>query len=171
MKVNLLKERNQVYQINWKEIAIVITVSLFIISLGIYYFILFQESSYLQNEVNSLDSQVMSLNIKVAEYNQLKNKVEELEDIEEEMLALKYYWDLALIEKGYIIPANTMINNMEIEDKSISLNGRALTNQAVLTLIDNMELSPIFDEVDLINLSRNDDSQFNIEAILVGEGE
>lgn len=171
MKVNLLKERNQIYQINWKEISIVIIVSLLIISLGVYYFLLYQESSYLNNEVDRLDSEIIALNRRVAEYNQLEDRVEELEGIEEEMLALKYYWDLALIEKGYIIPANTMLNQMEIQDREISLNGRALTNQAVLTLIENLELSPIFDEINLVNLSRNDDSYFNIEAVLVGEGE
>ena len=171
MKVNLIKERNKAYQINWKEIAIVITVSLFIISLGVYYFILYQESNFLQNEINQLDNQLISLNRRVTEFNQLEAKVEDLEAIEEELLALRYNWDLVLIEKGYIIPSNTMLHSLELLDGEISINGRANINQSVLNLLTNMELSPFFEEVILNHLSRTEDSNFNISAIVVREGE
>ncbi|MEJ6950065.1 PilN domain-containing protein [Natronospora cellulosivora (SeqCode)] len=171
MRVNLVKERNKAYQINWKEVAIVIGVSIVLIALGIYYFMLVQDSRYLQQDINNLDNQINNVLVRVAEYNRLDRKVEELENIKEQMEAYKYVWDLALIEKGYVIPNNTMLLNLQIEDRNISINGRAASNQLILTLIDNMETSPVYDDVTLINLTRNDDTQFNIEAVITGEAD
>lgn len=47
MKVNLLKERIEVYSINWKEIATIIAVVLVLLGMIIYYILLSMEISVL----------------------------------------------------------------------------------------------------------------------------
>lgn len=169
MKVNLLKKRSQAYSINWMKIGIVITVVLFILGIGLYHYLLSTESIVLKTENINLDKHLKNLRIRVAEYNKLKNKVEELENIKEKMISYNYFWDKVILELGYVIPTETMLNNFEIENSSLSLYGIAENNQKVLDMIDNMNLSPIYDDVKLIEIIQDNDVIFKIEAKIIDE--
>lgn len=170
MKVNLLKERNQAYSINWMEIIVIIVVVLFVIGTGVHYFTLYNQRSILEDEVVSLNSQVATLRIKVAEYNKLKERVEELTRIKEKMDTLKYVWDKAIIEQGYVNPGQVMIDNLNIEGNHLEINGKSASNQRILDLIDYMKVSPIYSNVSLKDVqAEGDDSTFQVDALIVDE--
>lgn len=168
MKVNLLKETNNNYSINWLEIIAVICVVLFFGVIGFNYYNLYSETSFLRAEIENLDSQLNNINLKLVEYRKLENKVEELEVLKENLDERRYVWNDAVIEQGYVIPHNTMLYSLEIEENRLFITGRGANNQQILELISNMKNSPIFHEVKLINLNQNYDTEFTIQAIVIG---
>ncbi len=172
MKVNLLKERIEVYSINWKEIATIIAVVLVLLGMIIYYILLSMEISVLKSDIRNLDGQINTLLVRVAEYNRLKREVEELEDIREKRASLKYVWAEAIIEQGYVIPTQAMLTNLDILDNNITIIGIAANNQKVLDLISNMKASPIYDNVNIISVTHHSYyTHFSIEAVIAEEKE
>jgi Tfp pilus assembly protein PilN len=168
MKVNLLKETNNNYSINWLEIIAVICVVLFFGVIGFNYYNLYSETSFLRAEIENLDSQLSNINLKVIEYRKLENKVKELEVLKENLEALRYVWNDAVKEQGFVIPRNTMLYSLEIEENKLLITGRGVNNQQVLQLISNMKNSAVYREVKLINLNQSDDTEFSIQAIVDG---
>ncbi len=172
MKVNLLKERNQAYSINWMEIVIIITVALFIMGVGIHYYYLYTDSMLLKADVDNLYNQETKLRIEVIKFNKLQDKVEELTRIKEKMDTLKYLWDGAIIEQGYIIPNKVMLGTLSLEENTLKLLGRADTNQKVLDYISNMKLSPFYGKVTIKDLqTQANDAIFTLETVIVEEGD
>lgn len=169
MKVNLLKERQKVYSINWIEILVIISVVVSIVLMGVHYYFLYMDKELLEADINYLDNQLNILSVRVAEYNRLKAEVEELEAIKEKMDQLKYVWADALIELGFVIPEKALVNTLQIEETDLRLNGLALDNQRVLELVDNMNQSPVYHDVKIINLSQSNDVNYNISALLAAE--
>ena len=166
MKVNLLKERQKAYTINWIEIAVIISVVLFIMAMGVHYYFLYTSSKVLEADLYALDNQIHVLLRRVAEYNRLKAEVEELEALKEAMDKFKYVWAEAIIELGYVIPEQTMVNTLQIEDYNMRLNGFASQNQKVLDFIDNMNESPVYKDIELIDLTQIQDVNYNIIAVI-----
>lgn len=170
MRVNLLKERIEVYSINWKEIATIIGVILVLLGMIVYYILLSMEIGVLKSDIRNLDGQINNLMIRVTEYNRLKAEVEELEKIKEKRASLRYVWAEAIVEQGYVIPTQTMLTNLDILDDNITINGIAVNNQKVLDLISNMKVSPVYDDVNIVSLfSQSDYTNFTIEAVIVEE--
>ncbi|MFP4662177.1 MAG: PilN domain-containing protein [Halanaerobiales bacterium] len=172
MKVNLLKERNKAYSVNWMEISVVLLVVLLIAGVGIHYFTLYNQKSLLDTEVENLNTRALSLKIKVAEYNRLKAKVEELTRIKEKMDTLKYDWDRAIIEQGYVVPGQVMLKDLTLDGSNLTLQGRAANNQRILDLIEYMKLSSVYEDVSLQDLQTEDsDIVFTIDALIAEEGD
>ena len=169
MKVNLLKERQKAYTINWIEIAVIISVVLFIMAMGVHYYFLYTSSKVLEADLYALDNQIHVLLRRVAEYNRLKAEVEELEAIKEKMDKLKYVWADAIVELGYVIPERTMVNTLHIADYNMRLNGFAAGNQKVLDFIDNMNKSPVYKDIEIINITQTHDVNYNIVAVIETE--
>ncbi len=171
MKVNLIKESSQTYSINWIEVLIVLTLVLFMLGIGFHYYVLYSQNMVLETDVRNLGNQLNNLRIRVVQYNKLKNKVNELERIKEKMDTLRYVWDDAIIEQGYVIPENVMLSNLTIEKFNLSLTGRANDNQKVLELIKNMKLSPQYKDVKIISLNQANDANFSLQAVIVETGD
>jgi len=169
MRVNLLKERNKAYTINWIEITIIITIILCLASIGIFILVQNNKITVKENEIASLENQIRILTVRVNEYNELKAKVEMLEEIKAKMDTLEYVWDDILLELGYVIPSQTMINRMALTDKTIAINGLAIDNQKVLDLLENMKLSPLYSDVKLVDIVHINDANYNITAEIVLE--
>ncbi|NLM96286.1 MAG: PilN domain-containing protein [Halanaerobiaceae bacterium] len=170
MRVNLLKERMKDITINWIEIATVIGVIFFVIALVChYYFFLLAKANALDSEIRSLNNQINTLLVKVQEYNALKAKVDRLEEIKAKMDKLQYIWLDVVMEQGYVSPSNLMLERMDIQNNILSLTGLAANNQKVLDLINNMKLSPMYDEIKIIRVTQDEDSAFDLEAVIATE--
>lgn len=169
MRVNLLKDEVRAFSIQWREVIDVLLLIIFIVGLASHYYLLYSDRALLENNLQSLNNQISNYKVKVAEYNRLKDDVAELESIKQKINQLKYNWNLAVEEQGYVVPDKLMFKNVEIVAKKLSINGRAINNEKVLKLINNMKLSPIYQEVTLINVAQNYDVEFKVEAVISGE--
>ena len=169
MRVNLLKDEVRAFSIQWREVIDVLLLIIFIVGLASHYYLLYSDRALLENNLQSLNNQISNYKVKVAEYNRLKDDVAELESIKQKINQLKYNWNLVVEEQGYVVPDKLMFKNVEIVAKKLSINGRAINNEKVLKLINNMKLSPIYQEVILINVAQNYDVEFKVEAVISGE--
>ncbi len=169
MKVNLLKDESSTFSVQWNEVIDVLIVIIFIVGLASHYYLLYSDRALLQSNLQSLNNQISNYKVKVAEYNRFKDDVEKLESIKDNINRLQYHWNLAVEEQGYVVPDKLMFKSVDIVDNKLNLNGRALNNEKVLKLINNMKLSPFYQDVTLINVSQNDDVQFRVEAVISGE--
>ncbi len=169
MRVNLIKEEVGTFSVQWKEVIDILLLIIFIVSLASHYYLLYSDRALLQNNLQSLNNQISNYKVKVAEYNRLKADVEKLESIKNNINKLKYNWGQAVEEQGYVAPDKLMFKTVQIVANKLSIEGRSLNNENVLKLINNMKLSPIYQEVTLINVAQNDDLQFKVDAVISGE--
>ncbi|MFW6021891.1 MAG: PilN domain-containing protein [Halanaerobiaceae bacterium] len=172
MKVNLIKDKSSAFSVNWIEMAVIGVLGVVLITVAIYFYSMYSYNLSLQNQINNLDTEINELNIKVAEYRKLENMVEELQDVEEKMESLEYIWNTAVIEQGYVVPESTMLTYLEVNSQNeISLNGLADDNKKVLQFMNNLNISPIYKQIKIRRLTQDEDSDFELNAIVIEEGD
>lgn len=171
MRVNLLAGKRRVFSFNWVRLLFAVMVIVLLFLLGANYYLSSSKLVSLEKEIKILDKQMAMILPKKQEYIQLQKKIKNLEKKEKEIEAAQYYWDEVVEEQGYIIPERLMLTLLQINNNRLLLQGIAANNQEVLQFINNLKTSPFFYEVKLHQLSRKDEVNFKIEAVIKGRGD
>jgi len=171
MRVNLIGEHKKVYLVNWYRIMITVLTIILIAVLGLNYIFLIHRLGIIQNEVSNLNSQLRVLLPKKEEYLQLKEKIQVLEALRKEIQAARYYWDKVILDYGYVVPEMAKLQFLQIENKTVSLNGIAASNTEIIELIQRMQSSPFFNVVEIIQIIEKGEVNFKIKALVTGGSE
>lgn len=169
MRVNLARKETGVFSLNWIRVGSTILVIVLIAGLAFNYYFLTTKKDSLTSELDSLNQQLRVLEPKKEEYLNLRTQVTQLEK-EVERVEGKYVWPHITQESGFVIPENVELNSFSISGKNLRISGKANNTELLIDYIDNMNQSPLFDQVTLQNYVNQENIKFNIDAI-VSRGE
>ncbi len=166
MKVNLLEdsEKENIFAINIFMVALVIFISIIILSSTGVYFFYIQNINIIEGEIESLSNQIDNYSEQAREYSNLQSEISELKE-KLDIREIKYYpWGEALLELGYIISEDVMLNKININSSSLNLEGLAATEENVIQFINNLNNSVLFTNIELEDLDKKDEVEFIITA-------
>ncbi len=169
MRVNLLGEKSKRshLSISWSRVGITIGLVVLLFFVGYTYWTLRSEINFLEERKGSLDEQLALYRPREERYFELRDEIEELENMEPEPV-VQLPWGESMLQLGYIVPENIMVQNLNINEfREIQISGIARTEQEIISLLSNMDRAPLFEAVDLLNLEQGDLVRFSIEAELV----
>ncbi|MFW6386456.1 MAG: PilN domain-containing protein [Bacillota bacterium] len=165
MRVNLAQEEKIDLSFSWIRTLGIIVVCVVLLGVGVDYYFHYAEKSSLENELNTIEEE---LQVYEPRRNKAENLEQEISVMEEELdrTFMDYYWDIALEEIGYLVPESTMVEYMNIEEEELEFGGITSRSGHLLSLIDNLEVSDKYQDVDLIEVSKQDEVNFEFEALL-----
>ncbi|MFW5962280.1 MAG: PilN domain-containing protein [bacterium] len=166
MRVDLSPRQKVKQPINWKLLALIIAMVVYIAILGgaHYYNNIMLDKT--QNEINSFKHQMKALKPKEEEYEFLEEKIKSFELD----LSNKQNWAKAIYDIGYIIPRNAMLTRFDFKPEQASILATAEDTDVIVQILDNFKDSPYYYDPILkqINNSNNVEN-FTID-ISVGQG-
>lgn len=171
MRVNLIAKKNgKLLAIDWPRIIITILVSCIILALVFHFIYLQNRLNVIKQEVSILNEQLNVYLPKQKEYLNLKNKLKELQK-KPKINTTEYLWDQPLIELGYIIPHGAVLTGMEMNLNNISFNGKVRGSDKLLKIKERLKSSPVFKEVKITKIRKQQDIIFNIKAVIAEGGD
>ena len=168
MRVNLLGEKRKKKSgtsFGMMRLVTTILIVLLIVVAGYMIFMQRSELRALRDEEAAIDEQIEHYEPEARRYSQLTERRDELEGILPEPV-IQQPWGEVLLQVGYLIPGNTMVNHIRIEEKDVTIEGHARSDQEVINLLINLEEAPVFDFVGLNNIQHGEEVNFTIDATI-----
>ncbi|MFW6257011.1 MAG: PilN domain-containing protein [Bacillota bacterium] len=166
MRFNFLEEKKHI-PIQWKKIIYVVGTVLILVLPALHYYNLYSENRMLENEINSIEIELQSVQHQRREFENLRDQLNVLNLMSKEIIDARYYWDQVVLEQGYVIPELISLQNLTIRNNSIFLSGIADNNDYIVNLIRDMEDSEFFNNVKIEKLEVN----FRLNASISRKGE
>lgn len=117
----------------------------------------------MKDEIDVLDRRLEGYSSREEKYYELKDELEEKGDIEIKEV-IQYPWGESLLQVGYLIPENIKLESLRLEENTFIFEGIARSEQEVINFLTNLAQAPLFSAVDLIDIDKNDEITFSIEA-------
>ncbi|MFW6034928.1 MAG: PilN domain-containing protein [Halothermotrichaceae bacterium] len=163
MRVNLVTEPSSFQKINFTSILTVSSILITVFVLGTIYFNSYQKIISMNNEIKGIEKQIQMLQPKKNEYLSLNKKVALLKEKQQQLEANRYYWAELLEEQEYLVTGKMKLLSFTVTD-NIIMDGEAADNRNVITYINNLKESDLYDHISILSLNHGDLSTFKVQA-------
>jgi Tfp pilus assembly protein PilN len=136
---------------------IVIITELVVIIAFVFRFKLDRNLSDLYEEIEVKRSQIEELEEFENEFRTIQNRLKTINELEER----RKNPQTALSQLASLVPLNVTFNKLEIGADSLSLSGYSLSESGLATLINNLNQSLYFDNIELGNISKSSSSEIS----------
>jgi type IV pilus assembly protein PilN len=164
MRVNLLFQEKQGFLFDYLRVIIILSVLLTFIIIGFLQFRLIIDRNILQSEIRNVESQLEIYLPREEEYKRYESLVEEIKSTPG---IPDYIWDGPVEAMGYLTPLRGVIDNLSLENRSLSIRGRTKIAEELRELTINLSESEYFTNVNLQTIEKEEEVNFSITAELV----
>ncbi|SIQ12456.1 PilN domain-containing protein [Halanaerobium kushneri] len=168
MRINLIKEEKKKITFDFFGVALLLSVLIPIMMIGIIQYSLISESKYLQSQINNIESRLeyyLPLEEEFKEYEEVVKELKETPTVP------NYNWDGPIEALGYITPLRGVIDNFSLQQGSLNIRGRTIVGEELREFRQSLIESPYFSNVNLNTLEKQEVVSFIITADLVEGGE
>lgn len=165
MRVNLLKNKKRKrkrFYVNWLRVIATCLICVLILTGAYKYWVLRKRIEILENEHRALDRELTTYMPEQKEYQSLEKEIEELNEFVDVREVKAEPWGEALLNFGYMIPKNIMLEKIQMEQEQVTLAGLTESEDRLIEFLNILNNSSLFNKVDLEDIDKEEDVIFTI---------
>ncbi|MFW6271232.1 MAG: PilN domain-containing protein [Bacillota bacterium] len=169
MRVNLIDKKKSGLSFNLFAVSILLLIGIVLGVILLNYIYLERQLTTLENNKKLVEDRLSELEKKKEEYIEVKDRLDELEDekVESDRESDEnFLWDELLISLSHNIPKKTMLRNIRVNNRQITLSGRSANSEEINSFINNLEKDNLISNIELQQISSGNDLEYSLQMQL-----